>query len=210
MFCVGGVVLAPGALRTLPLGIAALELVRSTGTTGRTWMYGVAAIAATAYGLSSGLMAFTVDAWTASGLPAVRPALGVAAVLLFVGVTRPAASGTERWPLLAAVPPLGFACAAAGAGILVLAASVDGLPPSRAVLATERSVVLAASAVALAAVGAARRDRVFAWLSYGTLLASGVKLLVEDFAVSSPVGLFIAFAANGLALIVCSKRTHED
>ena len=208
-FCIGGVMVMPAGLRYLPIGLTALEMVRASRATSRSWMYAHAAIAATTYGLSSGLVAFTIDAWIASPVSSVPPVLGVAAILLFVGLTRPSVQDAW-WPPVAAFVPLGIACAAAGAAVLVMAGWIDGLPSSGAVVATERTVVLAVSAIVLAKAGSSRRNRVFRWLSYATLIATAAKLFVEDFAVSPPVGMFIAFAAYGLALIICSRSAHEE
>ena len=209
-FCIGGVTILPAGLRYLPIGVTALEMVRVSRAIGRRWMYAHATIAATAYGLFSGLVAFTIDAWIGDPVSSVPPVFGVAAILLFVGLTRPVTVESAWWPSVTAFVPVGIACAAAGAAVLVVTGWIDGLPSSGAVVATERTVVLALSAIVLATAGVSRRNRVFRWLSYATLLAAGAKLFVEDFAVSPPVGMFIAFAAYGLALIVCSKSAHED
>lgn len=204
-FCAGGLAAIPGAVRDLAFVVAAWELVRSARASARPWLYAEATVVAIVYAFSSGLVAFTFDAWTGQGVESVPPALGAAAVVFYVGIMRPDVTETMRWPLAASFIQIAIALSSAAAGVLVLAGHVDGLSSSPGALATERSVVLAISAVALSFVGQSRRDHVFGWLSHGALVLGGIKLVAEDFAVSPPAGMFVAFGAYGLALIVCSR-----
>jgi len=72
-------------------------------------------------------------------------------------------------------------------------------------LATVRTSVLAAAALALASAGRSERFRESGWLLYPVLAAGGLKLLVEDLPRSQPATLFIALAAYGGALIVAPR-----
>jgi hypothetical protein len=65
--------------------------------------------------------------------------------------------------------------------------------------------VLAATAFALAWVGARTRLREAAWLVYPMLGAGALKLLVEDFPRSGAASLFVALAAYGGAMIAAPR-----
>ena len=97
--------------------------------------------------------------------------------------------------------------------IRVIAPALPG-PMGRAldagVIATLRTSVLAAAALALAWAGRSERYRESAWLLYPLLAAGGVKLLVEDLPRSRPATLFIALALYGGALIVAPRLGRTD
>jgi hypothetical protein len=84
-------------------------------------------------------------------------------------------------------------------------ASLDG-----GVLATVRTSVLAAAALAVAWAGRTERFRESGWLLYPLLAAGGVKLLVEDLPRSRPATLFIALALYGSALILAPRLSGRS
>jgi hypothetical protein len=95
-----------------------------------------------------------------------------------------------------------------GWAIGLLAPPLSGIPGRGAdpgVVATVRTSVMAAAALALAWVGRHYRFREAAWLFYPVLVAGGLKLLVEDLPRSRPATLFIALALYGGALIVAPR-----
>jgi hypothetical protein len=73
------------------------------------------------------------------------------------------------------------------------------------ILATIRTSVLAAAALALAWAGRFERFRESAWLLYPLLAIGGLKLLVEDLPRSRPATLFVALALFGGALIIAPR-----
>ena len=93
----------------------------------------------------------------------------------------------------------------------VIAPALPGAPghaghaADAGVIATVRTSVLAAAALALAWAGRSERFRESAWLLYPVLAAGGLKLLVEDLPRSRPATLFIALALYGGALIVAPR-----
>ena len=90
----------------------------------------------------------------------------------------------------------------------VIAPALPGAPGHAAdagVIATVRTSILAAAALALAWAGRSERFRESAWLLYPVLAAGGLKLLVEDLPRSRPATLFIALALYGGALIVAPR-----
>jgi hypothetical protein len=89
-----------------------------------------------------------------------------------------------------------------------IAAALPGAPGHTAdagVIATVRTSVLAAAALALAWAGRSERFRESSWLLYPVLAAGGLKLLIEDLPRSRPATLFIALALYGGALIVAPR-----
>jgi hypothetical protein len=97
----------------------------------------------------------------------------------------------------------------AGGGLIVvvarLLAGAWGQAPDAGVVATVRTSILAAAALALAWAGRFERFRESGWLLYPVLAAGGLKLLVEDLRRSRPATLFIALALYGCALIVAPR-----
>ena len=82
---------------------------------------------------------------------------------------------------------------------------VAGEPIDAGVLASVTTVVLAASAVAVAAMSRLLRYVEFRWLVYAVLVAGALKLVVDDFRRSSPATLFAALAVYGVALILAPR-----
>ena len=82
---------------------------------------------------------------------------------------------------------------------------VAGEPVDAGVLASMTTIVLAASAVAVAAVSRITSCVEFRWLVYPVLVAGGLKLVVDDFRRSTPATLFAALAVYGVALILAPR-----
>lgn len=76
-----------------------------------------------------------------------------------------------------------------------------GRRPEAALLASARTAVLSLLAVALAALARRARARELARLVPVCLVATGIKLLVEDLRLGSPASLFLTLAVYGGALI---------
>jgi hypothetical protein len=92
----------------------------------------------------------------------------------------------------------------------VIAAALPGAPGhgDAGVIATVRTSVLAAAALALAWAGRSERFRESGWLLYPLLAVGGLKLLAEDLPRSRPATLFIALALYGGALIVAPRMSR--
>ena len=74
-----------------------------------------------------------------------------------------------------------------------------------ALAAAVRTVVIAAAAVGLAAVGRRNSLRELSWLVYPLLLGGGIKLLVQDLRACPPSYLFVSFICFGIALIAAPR-----
>jgi hypothetical protein len=164
--------------------------------------------------VASGMLAQATVAIIGS-TEAVPPALGPLLLLVvatatgcYAAVVRPDIDPGISWP--SRLPALVLAALAAfGIAAIILVSTVHGLDRfatiDRAALATARTAVLSGSAVAAAALAARRRWVEIAWLVYPLLVASGLKLLVEDLRHGRPATLFLGFACFGLALILAPR-----
>jgi hypothetical protein len=86
-----------------------------------------------------------------------------------------------------------------------LAPLVGGEPVDAGVFASMTTIVLAASAVAVAAVFRITSWVEFRWLVYPLLVAGGLKLVIDDFRHSTPATLFAALAVYGVVLILAPR-----
>ena len=89
--------------------------------------------------------------------------------------------------------------------VFVLLRGEGDLMPRPALVATIRTGVFAAGAVIVAWLGARPTTPEFGWLLYPMLGWGLLKLLFEDFRVSPPSLLFVAFALYGAALIIAPR-----
>ena len=170
------------------------------------------ALYAVAAAVAAGLARSVADAWLLSidAWPVLPAAIWPVTIAAAIGVFGPrlAAGGGGATLTAAARLVLGSVLAAMLGTSLVAAAGpvmISSLP-APGPLATLRSVVLAALAVALALAGRLLpRGQVLRRVAGITLVAGAVKLAIEDLWRSGPVLLFVALAAYGLALVVTSR-----
>jgi len=167
--------------------------------------------------VASGLLAATSDALLA---PAIRPwagpgsaalvALAAAAACAWFGA-QPAAAGLQ--PSLAArLSQLAVVTlAAAGAaglvtwGLVPLLAGRPGPEVNRGEVASVRTLVLVAGMLFLAWAGRRDRWREAGWLAYPLLVATGLKILLEDLPGGRPATLFVSFGLYGAALLLVPR-----
>jgi hypothetical protein len=102
---------------------------------------------------------------------------------------------------------------AAGLAARLLVAAVN-TPPSLALdparVATARTAVVAALALALAWTGRHWARRELIWLVYPVLALGSLHLLLEDLRYGRPLTLFVSFALYGGALFACPKLLRDD
>jgi len=122
----------------------------------------------------------------------------------------------ESWGAYSRLPRLFIIVALAwslGGWIIALVApalsSTPGLGAGAGIVATARTSILAAAALALAWAGRQDRFREAGWLLYPVLVAGGLKLLLEDLPQSKPATLFLALALYGGALIAAPRLAHR-
>jgi len=93
----------------------------------------------------------------------------------------------------------------AGVAVMQVAPAVAGAPgpdSNPGVVATVRTIVLALAVVIMGLLARGDRVREAGWLIYPLLVASGLKVLLEDFRQSEAATLFVALVVYGTALIV--------
>ncbi|MGE5236771.1 MAG: hypothetical protein ACM3O7_10515 [Acidobacteriota bacterium] len=172
--------------------------------------------AAVASGFLSGVVAvFTrplASPWGALTAPGWLTTGGAVVCYVVLAVTRrhPTARGPAQIPHLSAA-----VLAALGIGaalVLVLArpfvATTGFADP--AVMATVRTVVLAGTALLLAALGPRAGLVELTWLVYPVIVAGGIKLLAQDLPQGRPATLVLAFVAYGVALMLSPRLLRHD
>lgn len=170
-----------------------------------------AAVYALAAAVASGLLSQAARAWVgsaASEQSATTPEGLLALAALAVCVTFPVRGDMAFWRRFAPVPRLVFLVLAAGAtgGLLVrLGAALFAAGGDPGAVATVRTAVLAAAALALAGLAWLERPPEASVLVYPVLILGAVKLLIEDLPGGRPETLFLALAAYGVALIVAPR-----
>ncbi|HEX9049784.1 MAG TPA: hypothetical protein VF841_04560, partial [Anaeromyxobacter sp.] len=173
--------------------------------------YGVAAT------LAAGLLSHAAEtsftspdqAWDAPGLAGVA-VLAIAIATVWFAAAPPRVRVVDRLPQAILVGIV--ACAAAGVAIGWLVPLVAGVPGAGAApgaVATVRTAVWVAGALALTCLGRCTAFKEAGWLVYPALGAIGLKILLEDLQRSRPATLFLAFALYGGALIVVSRVRHR-
>jgi hypothetical protein len=174
-----------------------------------------AAVLGFAMAASSGTLVWAADVWLTAGPWLTLTAAHVATIVVSAACLGILMRGSGTVPAVVR-PPLPasvarFMLAAvflAGSGAVVvwrLGPLVAGEPLDRGVLASTTTVVLAASAVIVAALWRTTACVELRWLVYPILVAGGLKLVVDDFMHSTPATLFVALAVYGAALILAPR-----
>jgi hypothetical protein len=167
---------------------------------------------------ASGLLAWAGTVWVGSVAAVTPPPGGALLVLASLCACwwMPLKTGIPPWGWYARLPRLAIASAftwAAAAGLAAVALAVlsgTGGVTDTGVVATVRTVALAATAIALAMAARFDRFREAGWLLYPVLLLGAVKLIVEDLPRSRPATLFIALAFYGVALIAAPRMASTQ
>ncbi|HQT94176.1 MAG: hypothetical protein B7Z68_05845 [Acidobacteria bacterium 21-70-11] len=168
-----------------------------------------------AAGVVSGLLPFAVGAFVAA--PASPADAGPTALWLTLATSMACYAalavlgrrGDVSWPTR--LPELVVAVVAAlGVGGALVLAGARLLPlhegaPDPAAMATLRSIVLAVTALGLAAAGRRAGREELVWLVYPVLALGGLKLLAQDVPQGRPDTLVLSFAAYGAALILAPR-----
>ena len=213
----GSALVLPGA--ALPLAWAALGV--GTAVLARRHGRRTLGIHAAVYGVAAALVvgllghafeaafASPAEPWEVARIPAL---LVLAAMAVIACAASGCAVGTriaERVPRLLLVAVLASCASGVAVGLLVplLAGSPPGASPGA--VATVRTAVWVAGAMALAWVGRRETWREARWLVYPALAATGVKILLEDLPRGRPATLFLAFAIYGAALVAVARARHH-
>ena len=209
-----GAILSGPALVAWYGGLAVVAAVLGWRETEPQWSL-QAAVVGFAMAIASGMLVWAAHVWFASGpwLPVTAAQVATVAVAAACLAIPPkkveTAPAGVQLPLLASVSRfmLAVVLLVGGGGITVwwLGPFVAGRPIDAGVFASMTTVVLAGSAVAVAAVFRFTSWVEFRWLVYPVLVAGGLKLIADDFRHSTPSTLFAALAVYGVALILAPR-----
>jgi hypothetical protein len=204
---------ANGATLAVFFALGAVILTYAGGRLAQPAMMIHGAFFALAAAVASQLLSVSTAVWmTAGPWPATAPihAAVLAAAVACLGLApreAPEAGRLSRWSGRGAGLMLATLVVYTGGAVLVrlLAVLLGAAPIAPGVLASVRTVTLAALALAAAVPRRGFGLNGFRWLVYPLLLVAGLKLLVDDFPRSGPLTLFPALAAYGAALILAPR-----
>jgi hypothetical protein len=198
------------------LGVLSSWLARRVGRIALNLHGAVYAIAGAGV---SGLLFSATDALVGPATTAWNPFSPASLIVLAaIGASWliPMSPAAESWGVYSRLPRLCIVVALAwslgGWIVAMLAPALAGTPGSGAdagIVATARTSVLAAAALALAWAGRLEWSREAGWLLYPVLVTGGLKLLVEDLPHSRPATLFLSLALYGGALIAAPRLAHR-
>jgi hypothetical protein len=171
-----------------------------------------AAAAAVAGGMAAGgadgLLADPTSSWRPVGLVCLLAA-GTSVICYALLATRERAAEPARWseiPETAVAAVMAWSAACLGSRALAaLVASAPAAEADAGLVATLRTAVLSAIAVALATAARGEARRELRWIAYAVLAAGALKMGAEDFRVGRPVTLAVALALFGGALIATPR-----
>jgi hypothetical protein len=220
LLVVGSALLLSPGIAAAAWSLLALAMAWSSGRFGRVSLSLQCTFLLLAAGVSSGILATGLQAFTGDGVTTWPPLISWHVVIALTTVAClfiPVAQHSERWGVLAGLPQLivlalsvwevGGLMVAYVAPALASAGTPDADP---AILAALRTAVLAAASVTLALSSRYRRWPEARWLVYPVLVLVGVKLFLEDFPNGQPVTLFIALGLVGSALMLVAKLLSRD
>ena len=199
---------ARGSLGCAALAIVALMLARRHH---RSTLALHAAAYALVGAIGSGLVAAATLAMktptaSAIALPGITQVLALGALCAVAAM--PVRNARDGWPYITPVVRCilaAFATWTADGVIVACVLSLVGTPLDAAQVSTIRTIVLVASAIALATAGRQPQGREASWLTYPLLTIAGLKLVLVDFMQGRPTTLFAALAVYGGGLILAPR-----
>jgi len=207
----GAALLLGEPARSLAWGVLALGVGFLAPRKGSRTLAVHSAIYATAAAIGSGLLGQAVVTLFFGSSVSWRPGVATVAALVAVAgcawLTRRVPRSNVVEQAVPAVVDLVLALALSGTWVAWLAPAIAGGGPaaSPGALATLRTVVLVASALAAAWLGRSAALTEAGWLAYPLLGLTGLKMLLEDLKQGTPATLILAFACYGLALILVPR-----
>jgi len=103
-----------------------------------------------------------------------------------------------------------FSALSIAALAILIAGSVFGARLTLSLLATVRTLVTCALALAYAFIGSRAGRNELVWISYLAIALGTLKLILEDFRQSNPVALAVSLVCYGALLIVVPKLSSKS
>ena len=207
----GAALLLGEPARSLAWGVLALGVGFLAPRKGSRTLAVHSAIYAMAAAIGSGLLGQAVVTLFFGSSVSWRPGVATSGALVAVAGCAWLTSRVPRSNVVEqavpAVVDLVLALALSGTVVAWLAPGIagSGTAASPGALATLRTVVLVASALAAAWLGRSAALTEAGWLAYPLLGLTGLKMLLEDLKQGTPATLILAFACYGLALILVPR-----
>ena len=195
----------PASLLT-PIWSAAAVLATLAGARAAQPTLGIhGAVYLLAAALIAGFPAIALNTFTGSLLDPVTPALWI---MVVASVCCYAAWGPK--PALVSLVSALFAGVSLGALLILGVLPLLFGQPSVSVLATARTLVTCALALAFSFAGSRSGRRELVWVGYTAIALGTVKLLLEDFRQSHPAALAMSLVCYGAMLIVVPKLAGKS
>jgi uncharacterized membrane protein len=207
----GAALLLGEPARSLAWGVLALGVGFLAPRKGSRTLAVHSAIYAMAAAIGSGLLGQAVVTLFFGSSVSWRPGVATSGALVAVAGCAWLTSRVPRSNVVEqavpAVVDLVLALALSGTVVAWLAPGIagSGTAASPGALATLRTVVLVAAALAAAWLGRSAALAEVGWLAYPLLGLTGLKMLLEDLKHGTPATLILAFACYGLALILVPR-----
>lgn len=158
-----------------------------------------------AAGMTSGLPGTVFNAFTGASLERASPALWIVAAAAACCYASCYSAKPSRKTMGISFLSALFAAVCFGALAILVAGSLMGARLTLSLLATARTLVTCALALAFAFTGSRTGHKELVWIGYLAIALGTLKLLLEDFRQSNPVALAVSLVCYGALLIVVPK-----
>jgi hypothetical protein len=160
-----------------------------------------------AAGVSSGLPAIILNAFTAAALEPAAAALWIMAISAACCYAACYYAACPAYVSLVSALVFAFST---GALLMLDAVPLIARTPTPSLLATARTLVTSALAFAFGFTGSRTRRRELVWISYVAIVLGTVKLILEDFLQSHPAALAVSLVGYGAVLILVPKLNAKS
>ena len=155
--------------------------------------------------LTFGLPFTMFNAFTAARLAPATSALWIVAISAVGCCVASYAARSGRWRTIAGFVTGLVTATSAGALIILVATPGFSVEPTASLLATVRTLVICAVALAFGLAGARTGRRELVWISYVSIASGALKLVLEDFRQSHAGALAVSLICYGALLILVPR-----
>jgi hypothetical protein len=201
------ILILPGSVLTLIWSAAAVLATLAGARVSEPTLAIHGALYLLAAGVISGLLATILNAFTGAVLEPAAAALWIMAISAACCYAACYYAACPAYVSL--VSGLVFAFST-GALLMLAAVLLIARAPTASLLATARTLVTCALAVAFGFTGSRIRRRELVWISYVAIALGTVKLILEDFVHSHPTALAVSLLCYGALLILVPKLNAKS